>query len=67
MAQSNQIIERLQETANQDLNSEEASDRNYDHGGSHGIAKKLSRNSQTQVDDALNKLIDRSIALLGGS
>jgi len=44
MAQSNQIIERLQETANQDLNSKRASDRNCDRGGSHGIAKKLSRN-----------------------
>jgi F-type H+-transporting ATPase subunit b len=69
MAQSNQVIERLQETANQDLNSER--ERAIAQLRSQVVAmalQKVESQLQTQVDNvAQQQLIDRSIALLGGS
>lgn len=68
MAQATQDIERLKETANQDLNSER--ERAIAAVRSRVVAmalQKVESQLQSGVDDAAQQqLIDRSIALLGG-
>lgn len=68
LAQATQDIKRLQETANQDLNSER--ERAIAQLRSRVVAmalQKVESQLRTQVDNAAQQqLIDRSIALLGG-
>jgi len=61
MAQSNQIIERLQETANQDLNSERVSVRTTAIAGGIMALQKLSRNYSTSDDAAQQQLMTAAL------